>query len=864
MIEKILSPELVDALGWTVLHSLWQGAGYALLLGVALVFMRRYSPQARHFAAVGFLGAFVLTTLFTFTRLYLDHSPPDLSADSKLVTVEVPVSTERNPSPLSTEVPVIQEKESMTTVAERRESLLERAEAYFDRHLPLIVTIWLMGILILLLRFLGQLAYVQRLKSYGTKLLPPEWEASIRELEDRLNITRKVTYLLSYRSDSPFTVGWLRPFVILPEKLFDSLTETQIYNILAHELAHISRNDYLINLLQQLATIFFFYHPGTWWMSARIADEREHCCDDLAVSITGARKSYAETLIHLQTTSMKTYNLSLPYAGTAGGFRGRIYRLFSAGFSGASFQEGVLTTSLLIVCFSLGLSLSKLPNTPTPELLTGTIVSPDTDFRPSPTTVATDDPELKELIEAIIAGNQEKVVELIKVKSLLEGEDKNGFTPLMWAAWGDQREIARLLIEAGADVNHRNKYGWTALMEAADEDAVSTLKYLLDAGANVNDRSNKWKVTALSMAASENHREVFDILLQAGAQLENSFALHSAAEEGNLDMVKHMVEDLGANLNERDHLGRTPVSYAAEEDQDGMVIYLIKAGADLSIADDKGKMPVDYAVKEDASSTISVFTKKRSAEVPPLREDMLLEAAKNGNIGLLVQLVDQGFNVDVTNKYGRTPLMEAVRESEVPAAKFLLDSGASVNAKDENQHSALSMAVSEGDPAMMQLLIDGGADLSHTHKIKHVSINTVDKKDAHAHMLVYDNASLLLIAVREEEPQPIMLLIEQGLDPNVGHRVKEYDVTRELTKNDGSVGLSQFEGMMQEDAPHMKLKTTIEGWTPLMEAAQSGEDELVDLLLKMGADPKRKNSQGQTASEVAKTAGHPALADMLK
>jgi hypothetical protein len=295
-----------------------------------------------------------------------------------------------------------------------------------------------------------------------------------------------------------------------------------------------------------------------------------------------------------------------------------------------------------------------------------------------------------------------------------------------------------------------------------------------------------------------------------------------------------------------------------------MVIYLIKAGADLSIADDKGKMPVDYAVKEDASSTISVFTKKRSAEVPPLREDMLLEAAKNGNIGLLVQLVDQGFNVDVTNKYGRTPLMEAVRESEVPAAKFLLDSGASVNAKDENQHSALSMAVSEGDPAMMQLLIDGGADLSHTHKIKHVSINTVDKKDAHAHMLVYDNASLLLIAVREEEPQPIMLLIEQGLDPNVGHRVKEYDVTRELTKNDGSVGLSQFEGMMQEDAPHMKLKTTIEGWTPLMEAAQSGEDELVDLLLKMGADPKRKNSQGQTASEVAKTAGHPALADMLK
>ncbi|MTB53549.1 ankyrin repeat domain-containing protein [Lewinella sp. W8] len=864
MIEKFLSPELVDALGWTLLHSLWQGAGYALILGVLLVLMRKYSPQARHFMAAGLLGAFVLTAVFTFGRLYLqpEYSRPEIASPAADVSTTVHPPDYDAGSPLPSPVEMVEDTEARATVTAM--SFADRAEAYFDRHLPLIVTIWLMGILILLLRFLGQLAYLQRLKSYGTRLLPPDWEERIRELEERLNVSRKVTYLLSYRSSSPFTVGWLRPFVILPEKLFSSLTDSQIYNILAHELAHISRNDYLINLLQQLATIVFFYHPGAWWMSSRIAEEREHCCDDLAIDITGKRKSYAETLIHLQTMNMKTYNLSLPYAGNAGGFRGRIYRLFATGFSGASFREGVLTTGVLFVCLALGLTLTQLSNNPTTELLPDAPVNSEEipDF--FPTIVDTNDPELKALIEAIIAGKREKVSELIKNEDLLEAEDRNGFTPLMWAAWGDQVEIAQDLLKAGADVNHTNKYGWTALIEAADEDAVNTLKLLLDAGAYINSRSDQWNKSALSMAASENHREIFDILVEAGARLEGSSALHVAAEEGNLDILMHMVENLGADINERDERGRTPISYAAEEDEDGIVIYLMKAGADLSIADDRGKMPIDYAVEEDASTIISVFTKDRSAELPPLREDMLFEASKNGNVDLLVQLIDEGFNVNTLNQYQRTPLMEAVRESEVAAASLLLESGAKVNLQDENNHTAMTMAVREGDPAMMRMLIDAGADLKHTTSIKHVAINTVDKKASQAQMVVHENAGLLFLAVNEEEDKSITLLIDESADPNVGHRVKIYDVTRDLTNNDGSVDLDQLDGLLQEDAPHMQLKTTIEGWTPLMQAARSGEDELVELLLQKGANPGQKNSLGETASEVAKSAGHIALAKVLK
>lgn len=342
MIENIFSQELVHALGWTILHSLWQGAAYAVLLGVFLVLMRDYSPQARHFTAAGLLGAFVLTALFTFSRLYSpaqprgvfsakkEHRATKVDADDTLLATYPHHGA--NPDLVAT-----------TAQNEATNGPIERAEEYFDRHLPLIVTIWMMGILVLLLRFLGQLAYIQRLKSYGTSLFPAVWEERLRELEDRLNITRKVTYLLSPRSGSPFTVGWLKPYVLLPDDLLTSMTENQVYTILAHELAHISRNDYLINLLQQLATILFFYHPGAWWMSSRIAEEREHCCDDIAIAVTGTPKQYAETLIQLKSTTMNAYNLSLPYAGTSGGFRGRIYRLFATGLPGASFREGILT-----------------------------------------------------------------------------------------------------------------------------------------------------------------------------------------------------------------------------------------------------------------------------------------------------------------------------------------------------------------------------------------------------------------------------------------------------------------------------------------------------------------------------------------
>ena len=147
--------------------------------------------------------------------------------------------------------------------------------------------------------------------------------------------------------------GWLRPMVLFPAALFKTLEDTQIYAILAHELAHVKRNDFLVNLLQHLLLSLFFYDPGVWWMSARIEEEREHSCDDLAVRITKQPIGYAKTLLHLTETQMNKSTVAMGYKGAnpsnRKGFKARITRLLSQSLSKASFSEGITTAIILVL-----------------------------------------------------------------------------------------------------------------------------------------------------------------------------------------------------------------------------------------------------------------------------------------------------------------------------------------------------------------------------------------------------------------------------------------------------------------------------------------------------------------------------------
>jgi len=371
MIEYILNPQFVEALGWTLLHSVWQGAAFAIFLVLILIGLRSYTAQSRYIVAVGILGAFFLTVSITFWQQWQDVSNrmelSDLSIqqqqlDEVLVLnnshKEIWESNNHNENTDSTNNEIL---------TENKTSWILVFKNYYKRHLPLLVTIWFLGILFLQLRFLGQLAYVQRLRHYGTQILPEEWKDKIEELEGKLRIQKKVGYFTSLRIQSPMVIGWLKPVVLLPKQLLHSLSETEIYAVLAHELAHIRREDFIVNLVQTFLCNLFFFHPGVWWMSHRIDDEREHCCDDLAIAASGPAISYAKTLINVSELNLRMIenpSLAMALSGKTkkrerGGFTSRIHRLFSVRNSAGTFKEGFATACILVTALFLGVAATE-------------------------------------------------------------------------------------------------------------------------------------------------------------------------------------------------------------------------------------------------------------------------------------------------------------------------------------------------------------------------------------------------------------------------------------------------------------------------------------------------------------------------
>ena len=158
-----------------------------------------------------------------------------------------------------------------------------------SRPFPLIawsvrITIcWLVGVSLLLGRMAGGWWYVRRLHHLAMKMHASPWQAPCRRIAYRLGLPAAAHVVESALVEVPTVVGWLRPAILLPMAAMAALSPAQIEAVLAHELAHIRRHDYAVNLLQTIAETVLFYHPAVWWLSARVRTEREHCCDEVAV-----------------------------------------------------------------------------------------------------------------------------------------------------------------------------------------------------------------------------------------------------------------------------------------------------------------------------------------------------------------------------------------------------------------------------------------------------------------------------------------------------------------------------------------------------------------------------------------------------
>lgn len=314
-----MSGTVSQSLGWALLHLLWQGALVAAALAVALRVLDRRAAAVRYLLACGALALMLVLPALTAWRHHATQKVEAPSPVTAFAPMPAPAPTVARPTYARVSAPVAEAAPS-----------LERTLASLGEHMHWLVLAWALGVAVSSLRLLSGWLRLRRLVHEASPA-PAEWQEALERLARRLGMTRPVRLLRSAALDVPAAVGWLRPVVLLPVSALTGLSARQLEMVLAHELAHIRRHDFAVNLVQTLVETLLFYHPAVWWMSRVIRVEREHCCDDIAVGTSGSPVSYAKALTALESLRVLPLGEASPAMSALGGsLTERVRRLVGA------------------------------------------------------------------------------------------------------------------------------------------------------------------------------------------------------------------------------------------------------------------------------------------------------------------------------------------------------------------------------------------------------------------------------------------------------------------------------------------------------------------------------------------------------
>lgn len=217
--------------------------------------------------------------------------------------------------------------------------------------LPWLPTAWIAGVVLVGLYRLGGWIAAQDLKRRAVQPAPLEWRTRLAVLAERAGVTQAVALLESGLAQTPVVIGSLRPAILTPVGMLASLPAHQVEAILLHELAHIQRSDYLVNLMQTLVESILFYHPAVWWVSRLIRIEREHCCDDQVVALGSDAREYVEALLAIEENRHAAQVPAM--AATGGDLMHRIHRLLDPSKQPRAGAASWLSAGLLVLVFSM-------------------------------------------------------------------------------------------------------------------------------------------------------------------------------------------------------------------------------------------------------------------------------------------------------------------------------------------------------------------------------------------------------------------------------------------------------------------------------------------------------------------------------
>jgi beta-lactamase regulating signal transducer with metallopeptidase domain len=230
----------------------------------------------------------------------------------------------------------------------------ERMYNYFTEHAPLIVSIWLFVILLMLIKMMAELAYLQKLRNQKVFQPAENWKEMVQRLGAEFSVSKPVTLLESALAKTPVVVGFFKPVILMPLSLLSNFSPEQIEAILRHELAHIRRNDYIVNMVQSVAEIIFFFNPSVWWISSLIRDEREHCCDELAINGNMNKRVFVEALLSFQEYQLAG-RFAQGFAGPRYKMLHRVQRIFKINNKTAYPMTKIILTTCVVIAVA-GLS----------------------------------------------------------------------------------------------------------------------------------------------------------------------------------------------------------------------------------------------------------------------------------------------------------------------------------------------------------------------------------------------------------------------------------------------------------------------------------------------------------------------------
>ncbi len=323
ILENFINSNVVETLGWTLVHSVWQIAFVSLILFLLRRGLRGFSANVRYCAACLALVFAVVLPFATFFNLWA-NSAADFAPRDVASFVANGEQADQNNKPLNNFSALKNAKTAPATTSGGEIFSISRILIFLKRNLPAVlpfaVGFWLFGAAFFALRLAGGFWQIRQFRVEGISVPKDEWQTKFFALYERLRIRQTVEFLQSSLIETPMVVGFFKPLILVPASAFLQIKPEELETIIAHELIHIRRYDCLVNLAQNVVEVLFFYHPCAWWISVAIRAEREFAADAAVIEFFGASPIiYANALANLEEARLAARLTAPPVLVAANG-----------------------------------------------------------------------------------------------------------------------------------------------------------------------------------------------------------------------------------------------------------------------------------------------------------------------------------------------------------------------------------------------------------------------------------------------------------------------------------------------------------------------------------------------------------------